>query len=197
MAVAYYAKAEGVSLESAALLSPARQARVERLKKEEDKKCAIAAELLLQHACREQGIAFDPDDLVYPERGKPHFKTLPLKFNYTHSEGVTVCVVGKAEVGADIEVPRPHHQKIARRFLSEECQSRIFAADDPDVAFVEEWLCIESHAKATGEGIYSPPFDKPMSDCWLFTKQTVLGEYRICVCHELVDTPVSFVEVTL
>ena len=197
MAVAYYTKAEQISLDATALLSVPRQERVGRLKREEDKKCAIAAELLLQHACRELGLEFDPNDVVYPERGKPHFKTLPLKFNFSHSEGVTVCVVGTAEVGVDIEVPRPHHQKIARRFLSEECQSRIFATTDPDVAFVEEWLCIESHAKATGEGIYSPPFDKPVSDSWLFSKQTVLGEYRICVCHELVDAPISFVEVTL
>lgn len=197
MAVVYYAKSESLDSTDTSLLSPARRAKVERIKKDEDKKCAIAAELLLQHACREQGIPFDAADLVYPERGKPHFKTTPLKFNFSHSEGVTVCVVGKSEVGVDVEVPRPHHKKIAQRFLSEECQSRIFSSDDPDVAFVEEWLCIESHAKATGEGIYSPPFDKPMSDRWLFTKQTVLDEYRICICHELVDTPISFVEVTL
>lgn len=197
MAVVYYAKAENISLSAVSLLSPARQARVERLKKEEDKKCAIAAELLLQHACREQGLSFDAEDLVYPERGKPHFKTLPIKFNYSHSEGVTVCAVGKNEVGVDIEVPRPHHKKIAQRFLSEECQSRIFSAEDPDAAFVEEWMCIESHAKAIGEGIYQPPFDRPVDEHWLFTKQTVLGEYRVCICHEMVDAPISFVEVTL
>ena len=197
MATVYYAKTDELDLSSVSQLTPARQARVERIKQESDKKCAIAAELLLQYACREQGVPFSADDLVYPEKGKPHFKTAPLKFNFSHSEGVTVCVVGKSEVGVDIEVPRPHHKKIAQRFLTEECQSRIYAAEDPDAAFVEEWLCIESHAKATGMGISRPPFDIPMDERWLFTKQTVLGEYRICICHELVDNPVIFCEVTL
>lgn len=197
MATVYYAKVDGIDLSLAQTLTPTRQARVARLKREEDKKLAIAAELLLRHACAEKGVPFSAEDLVYPETGKPYFKTAPLTFSYSHSEGVTVCAVGQKELGVDVEVVRPHHQKLAMRFLSEECQSRIFASPDPDAAFVEEWLKIESHAKATGQGIARPPFDVPFEGKWLFTKTSVLDGYKICICHESVDSPVSFVEVTL
>lgn len=197
MATVYYAKTDNVDLSAAKMLTAARRARVDRLKRIEDKKLAIAAELLLQRACHDQGIAFLEEDLIYPEKGKPHFIKTPLKFSYSHSKEVTVCAIGSDEVGVDIEMVRPHHQKIAVRFLSDECQSRIFSAPDPDVAFIDEWMKIESHAKATGLGIARPPFDVPPEKEWFFTTASVLEGYHICICHKQIDAPIHFTEVSL
>jgi 4'-phosphopantetheinyl transferase len=93
----------------------------------------------------------------YGAHGKPGVTGSPLRFNISHSGALAVIALARAEVGVDVELPRPRRtDAIARRFFTEGEIERLFAQIDPGRradAFFRLWTCKEAFLKATGEGL--------------------------------------------
>ena len=91
------------------------------------------------------------------ERGKPFFPAFPrYHFSLSHSGSCALCAVDDAPVGADIEVLRPHHPKLAQRVCS--CEEAMWLDTQPDRAraLLQLWTAKESRVKYTGTGLTVP-----------------------------------------
>lgn len=89
------------------------------------------------------------------ERGKPYFPGYPhLHFSVSHSGSLSLCALGEAPLGADIERVRPRSAGLPRYALSDReyawFQSRGSRWED----FYALWTLKEARAKCTGEGIF-------------------------------------------
>jgi len=93
---------------------------------------------LLAHALREVR-SLDLPEIAVDARGKPYFPALPeLRFSYAHTDGLVLCAISDAEVGADAERIRPVSERLASRFQGDD--------------FFEAWTLAESAIKLNGEG---------------------------------------------
>jgi len=86
---------------------------------------------------------------------------LELHFNISHSAGLALLALARAEVGVDIELPlaRRRTDDLARRFYAPGEQQRLFAEPDAEARasyFFRLWTCKEALMKATGEGLSRP-----------------------------------------
>jgi 4'-phosphopantetheinyl transferase len=93
----------------------------------------------------------------YAPHGKPYLADSALRFNISHSGALALIALSRAEVGADVELPRPRRSDaIARRFYAPGEIERLFAESDEARradAFFRLWTCKEAFLKVTGEGL--------------------------------------------
>lgn len=135
---------------------PERRARIERLRLSEDRRRALAAQLLLEHALRRHGIK--APSFSYGEHGKPMLHGADgIHFNLSHSESYAVCVISDVEVGVDIERidPSVHCLAVAERFFDPAETAWIREGKDDaqrTERFFRLWTLKESFMKATGMG---------------------------------------------
>ena len=92
------------------------------------------------------------------EGGKPYFPDRPhLQFSVSHSGGLSLCALGEAPIGADIERVRERSRGLPRYALSDReyawFQSRGSRWED----FYTLWTLKEARVKCTGEGIFRTP----------------------------------------
>lgn len=87
-------------------------------------------------------------------KGRPYAKSkggdMTPDFNIAHSQEVLLLGIStSSDIGVDIELikKRPHQQKIAKRFFSEEEQEEGY--------FYLAWTAREAFAKALGLGVFS------------------------------------------
>jgi len=66
---------------------------------------------------------------------------------------MAVCAASRYPVGTDVEEVRANRAEPLMRFLHEEEQKMIQAAEDRDFVFLEIWTRKESFGKRSGEGI--------------------------------------------
>ena len=105
----------------------------------------------------------DPESFEFIENryGKPDLKPglikMPVKFNLSHSSGVTACALAiDSEIGMDIE---NYHRKIdltiADRFFSKSESEYVKKCPDKDKqeVFFDFWTLKESYIKARGMGL--------------------------------------------
>ena len=87
-----------------------------------------------------------------PDGGKPFLPGFP--FNLSHSGDWSVCAVGPAELGVDLQAERPLRRDLSRRFAPEE---REWLQGLPEKgrpgAFFDLWAVKEAVLKATGQGL--------------------------------------------
>lgn len=145
-----------------ARISPERKSKVERYKKDTDKKRSLAAELLCRQAfeaflgqyrkeCIGQALV-----TAYGEDGKPYCVNMPaFHFNLSHSGEYAVCAVSQREVGVDIQKHKKYQLGLAERFFAEEevRQLREAAEEEREKLFYEIWTLKESYMKYTGKGM--------------------------------------------
>lgn len=149
-----------------AFMSREKQARVDRLRFEDDKKRTVAGEMLARKAIAEwcnisaEGIVFDRT-----ETGKPYVKDLPVEFNISHSGDMVVCAVDDKPVGIDVEKIRPIDLKLAKRICTDEELVYLFdhIPTEQDFAyttdqelltrFFELWTANEAYGKCIGAGM--------------------------------------------
>jgi len=145
-----------------AAINEEEKTKVDRYVFEKDRHNSLVTRALLRSllsACTRR----DPDsfEFIENEYGKPDLKPgcvkTPLKFNLSHSSGVTACALAlDYEIGVDIE---NHHRKIdlniADRFFSkseaeylDRCPER-----DKQKVFFDFWTLKESYIKARGMGL--------------------------------------------
>ena len=90
--------------------------------------------------------------------GKPGFSDHPgLHFSLSHSGGRSLCVLGGAPVGADIERVRPRSKGLARYVMDDREYSWFQARGSGWGDFYTLWTLKEARVKCTGEGIFRGP----------------------------------------
>lgn len=149
-----------------------RQVKIDALKRPEDKRLSLGAELLLEKLLREAGF----EDLAerrigfYTESGKPFIChpeqvpeedrvgmlssflrniTPPVHISISHSRNYTMVALSDAVVGCDIEhadAEGSNCNALARRFFSEE-EARAVEADKSQ--FFRLWTLKEAYCKCT------------------------------------------------
>ena len=107
--------------------------------------------------------------------GKPY--TEGVEFSLSHTDGLTVCAVSDAPVGADCEKVRSinNKERILARFV------KIEAENIADKEFFEKWTTFESRVKLFGEKSVDCPsvFEKDV-----FTKTIEIDGFIISVSSE-------------
>lgn len=149
-----------------ALMSREKQARVDRFRFVNDKKRAVAGEMLARKAISEW-CNVPENSMVFEqtETGKPYAKDLPVEFNISHSGDMVVCAVDDKLIGIDIEKIRPIDLKVAKHICTDEELIYLFGCTPADQNFIytsdceiltrffKIWTAKEACCKQKGVGI--------------------------------------------
>ncbi len=129
-----------------------RRAKVEGLKKTEDKVRSVVAFLLLERALQDRGISPVPE-FNYEDRGKPYFAGYPVHFSLSHTKDAVACAVSDSPIGVDVQEKRAFSSRLADRICSEEEKAALSRAENPDEMLTALWTKKEALAKKTGKGL--------------------------------------------
>lgn len=149
--------------EAMSSVSDARREKILRMRRAEDRRLSLGAELLLNRALAEAG--FVPERLTRAEnpQGKPYIPEIASRFQYnlSHSGNKAMCVWTPAgnSVGCDIQEYGDLPLDLAKRFFHPDEYGRILSFSDPEEqrkAFYRYWALKESFIKCTGEGLSRP-----------------------------------------
>lgn len=137
-------------------VSSERRMKIDKLRREEDKRLSLGAECLLMKACEDFGISYHDSEVLTDSNGKPYFRDIPIHFNLSHSGDRVMCIMGNHPVGCDVERVQPVKDSLAKKCLSAEeyavyeaCET---AAEQAEL-FFRYWTCKESYLKCTGIGL--------------------------------------------
>lgn len=144
-------------------LSPSRKDHIDRLKKSEDRRRSLCAELLVQRLLQKY-YSLSHCVLHRRENGAPYLTGCDLFVSISHCDEKIACAVSETPVGIDIEKVRPVDLKLCRHVcLPEETEYVLrehpeFAdqhCSNPDVLkrFFEIWTAKEAYFKKQGTGI--------------------------------------------
>jgi 4'-phosphopantetheinyl transferase len=202
------------AIDDPALLSRYRSviSRAERIKTDryvfpKDRHNCLVTRALLRFAlsiCT--GAAPETFEFLENPYGKPHIKpnlvTEPVRFNLSHSSGMTACALTKAgEIGVDIENScRKIELDLADRYFAkfESAYLRQCPAEQQQAVFFDFWTLKESYIKAVGKGLsidldrfgfeLDPQpriiFDESMEgdpDHWKFFRFSPVGHYKAAI----------------
>ena len=96
------------------------------------------------------------------QHGKPYFAekkengeevVSEIKFNLSHSGEMAVCILGRNEVGIDIEKMRKYNPKVADKILSDEEWEVLQKSEQKDKDFIKFWTLKEAYGKYIGKGL--------------------------------------------
>lgn len=128
--------------------SSERKAKADAMRFTEDKHRCIAAEALLRHALREQGIC--DIQVLTEENGKPYLQGLPVHFSISHSGEFVLCAISSQSVGCDIQQIKQPDLKLAKRYFAAGEMGLLESAPE---LFHRLWVLKESLGKALGCGL--------------------------------------------
>lgn len=176
-----------------ALLSGEEQARVDRFRRDDDRKRTLAGQLLARRAL---GLACGTAPQAIPIEktadGKPYAPGLAVEFSVSHCGKLAVCAVDDRPVGIDVEMLRPVNLRIARKVCSPEELCYLFgsASAPPEEDVTEEpavilrffrlWTGKEAIAKREGKGVGSLHACFPLQEPGI--QYETVGAYLICIC---------------
>ena len=169
--------------------SPERKAKADAMLFAEDKHRCIAAEALLRHALKEQGIC--DFQVLTDKNGKPYLQGLPVHFSLPHSGEFVLCAISEAAVGCDIQQSKQPDLKLAKRYFA---AGEIRLLENAPTLFYRLWVLKESFGKAQGSGlnerVLRREFDltgaKPVlkDNPELFFREFSLPGYQCGVCSQ-------------
>lgn len=137
-------------------VSPERLAKIERLKKQDDKFRCLGAGLLINYV---KDIFHIEDDIMIAKNGKPHFTKAKMSFNISHSGNYVVIAVSDYNIGIDIQRMEKRNSLIAEKnFCASEC-AYINENDNYEIKrqrFHEIWTIKEAYLKNIGIGLRKP-----------------------------------------
>ena len=136
-------------------IDPYRQKRADRYAKDEDKRLALGAGLLLSYLRKKEGIEAP---LVYNEHGKAYFEGNPLYFNLSHSGCYVALAYDSMDLGVDIEAHRVIEEAIFPKVFTSAEQAFLQEKEGEEKknAFFRLWTEKESYLKAVGVGLSKP-----------------------------------------
>lgn len=140
------------------LMSTMRLAQLSRMRHEDARCLAIAAELLLAEAyAAYRGLPLSPVEWAVGSHGKPFLPADPdFHFNLSHTRGMAAIAAGPVSVGLDIEQRTDRGDAVARRVMSNGEYMLYQTSLERDAAFTELWTLKEAYAKLTGLGFALP-----------------------------------------
>lgn len=136
------------------LMPTARQEKVMRYAKTEDKQLGVAAFALLCYALNLYGCKIGDYELSKTENGKPYFKGCPLKFSLSHTKNAVACAVSQAEIGVDIQKKNVEYSRVMHRVCSKDEIDLILSSKNPTNDFVKLWTLKESYVKCLGASVF-------------------------------------------
>lgn len=139
------------------LVGEARQSKIEKLRKEENKRLSLAAGLLLRYAFLSVNQLKLYNTIEITENGKPFLPNNEYFFSLSHSGKFAICGFSDSAIGCDIEIMREKLPRTAKIFSTDE--AKIFATLDEKEKkqfFFYLWTCKESVTKWIGKGIAFP-----------------------------------------
>ena len=172
-----------------------RKERADSMKNTEDKKCSLAAGMLLDRLLADFfRLDFRELEPAFKEKGKPYFKDKPgIHFSMSHSGSMVMCSAGTKPNGCDIQKIGENKAAVAKRYfnpLEYEQLCSISSLKKRNEMFYTMWAAKESYVKMTGEGISSgldlfcvntePYWHIKGADCGLNIYR--VGEYVMSVC---------------
>lgn len=125
------------------------------------------------------------------DNNKPYFKNSNLHFSLSHSEGLSVAVLGDTPVGIDIEVLDTNRdiEKTVNRFFNESEKAILQGSADRFITFYSIWTKKEALSKISGEGL-SGISNQDSSHC--LSHQYILKlqsrSFIMSVCSSTADT---------
>lgn len=158
-----------------ARMSPARQARCDRYRREGDRRRCVLADALARTALASlSGVAPEAIALAATSRGKPYAPGLDLEFSLSHSGSLVLCAAAPFPVGADIQRVRPVSQTMTRRL------ARAGYEGGSEEEFFDWWTRQEAGDKLLGSGLALRPLP-PGLDFWSARSDGPDGKYFYCV----------------
>lgn len=145
-----------------AVLNEEERKRVDRYKRDDDKKRSLLAHILLKKLMKDE--FSDQCELLYKENGCPYFKDQKLYVSLSHSGDVAFCAVSENPVGVDVEKIRSISDSLIKRVCVDEEKAYVLADFEPDDVknisdevvkkrFFEIWTAKEAYFKMKGSGI--------------------------------------------
>ena len=149
-----------------AIMSAEKQKRVDRFHFKDDKKRAVAGEMLARLALADW-CQVEPRSISFGrgEHGKPFAEGLDAQFNISHSDDFVVCAVSDRPVGIDIEKIRPVDLKISKKICTPDELYSLFGHIPDEGEFVRTdnenllnrffrmWTKKEARGKFLGKGL--------------------------------------------
>ncbi len=144
------------------ILGKEERKRVDRYKRDDDKKRSLLAHILLKKLMKDE---FSTQcELLYKENGCPYFKDHNLFVSISHSGDVAFCAVSQNPVGVDVEKIRNISHSLIERVCVEEEKTYVLSdvsinesekISDPTVLkrFFDIWTAKEAYFKMKGSGI--------------------------------------------
>lgn len=134
------------------------------------------------------------------EQGKPYFPARPeYHFNLSHSGRFALCALDERPVGADLEVIRPHHPKLAQRICSAQELDWLEQQSDKTSALCQLWTRKEALVKYHGTGLTVPlreirvPLSPACEQEGLLFHSSITPEFCLCVCGHTAPAPLVIV----
>lgn len=170
-------------------LSEVAKMRVDRYKRDDDKKRSLLAQMLLKKLMVENHI---DAQLSYEENGRPVFENSEYFLSLSHSGDVAFSAVSKSPVGIDVEKIRPISISLINRVCVDEEKAYVLSEymvtdekniNDPDVLkrFFEIWTAKEAYFKMKGSGITDL---KSVNTLKLNTESFQKGEYIFTILKQ-------------
>lgn len=161
-----------------ARMSPDRQARCHRYRRESDRQRCILADALARAALSSLSGA-DPQDIVFAAtpQGKPCAPGLGVEFSLSHSGSLALCAAAPFPVGADIQRARPVSQSMTRRL------ARAGYQGGSEEEFFIWWTRQEAGGKLLGSGLILRPLPPGLAFC-PGALDGPDGKYFYCVAWE-------------
>ena len=135
-----------------------RRERVDLYRKEDDKKRALAASVLLRESLFELGVS--DFSIVCGENGKPYLKdSEDIFFSLSHSGNYAVCAIYNKEIGVDVEKISEAQEKLIRKVTTDSEYDFLMSLDEEarNEQFARLWTAKESYVKRDGSGFIIPP----------------------------------------
>lgn len=137
------------------------KSRIDRYKRDDDKKRSLLAQILLKKLVAKKGICCE---LVYEANGKPVFENCDCFLSLSHSGEVAFSAVSKKPLGIDVEKIRVISKNLINRVCVDEEKAYVLSdyeikdeknIDDKEVTkrFFEIWTAKEAYFKMKGSGI--------------------------------------------
>lgn len=135
--------------------------RVDRYKRDDDKKRSLLAHMLLKKLMVKNHI---DEKLVYEENGRPVFESYSYYLSLSHSGDVAFSAVSKSPVGIDVEKIRPISLSLINRVCVDDEKAFVIGGyeitDEKNICdidvlkrFFEIWTAKEAYFKMIGSGI--------------------------------------------
>lgn len=161
-----------------AQMSPARQERCHRYRRESDRRRCVLADALARAALASLSGA-DPQAiaLATTPQGKPYAPGLGVEFSLSHSGSLALCAAAPFPVGADIQRARPLSSSMTRRL------ARAGYQGGSEGEFFDWWTRQEAGGKLLGRGLALRPLPPGLAFCPGELARPD-GKYFYCVAWE-------------